>query len=168
MSESATRVPLLFEHSGLQDYARQKAVDTVFHSFPSIPPQGIPEEDKLFVNEAFDNPNFLINLTWPISKQLVARTYNRMGKASRYDLAVQAAYQNQATTEKQVKTKISAPKPWNGEPSKYRRFSHPMPDELQCRTSRIPHRDGKNIIHWIVPQRKSSQVVRSVRRRKHW
>jgi hypothetical protein len=74
--ESATRVPLPFDYSGLQDFARQKAAETVFNAFPPIPPQGIPEEDELFVNEAFDNPNFLINPTWPISKQLVARTYN--------------------------------------------------------------------------------------------
>jgi hypothetical protein len=120
--ESATRVPLPFDYSGLQDFARQKAAETVSHAFPPIPPQGIPEDEELFVNEAFDNNNFLINPTWSISKQLVARTYNRMGKASRHDLAVQAAYQNQATAEKPVKTKISAPEPWNGEPRKYRRF----------------------------------------------
>jgi hypothetical protein len=144
--ESATRVPLPFDYSGLEDFARQKAAETVSNAFPAIPPQGIPEEDECFVNEAFDDPNFLINPTRPISKQLVARTYNRMGKASRHNSAVQAAYQNQATAEKTVKIKISAPEPWNGEPRKYRR-SHVQwqmnfnaaPNEFRTETAKMSY-----------------------------
>ncbi len=114
MAESATRVPFSYDYSGPQDYFQQKADQKISPAFCPISPQGILEEDKLFVNKAFDNPNFLINPTWPISKQLVATTYNQMQTASSHDLAVQAAYENQATAEKPVKTKISRSEPWNG------------------------------------------------------